>query len=100
MNHVFRAAELRLARFWAGCTKSQEISASGTWQFLSPEGATSQGFGGAYLKGSLVYLTFNNSPTECLGGIGLTSWNVGGASGLCLQMDPDTPCDGYIFDKH
>lgn len=52
----------------------------------------------------MVDLTFDGaagSPSiGCTAGfIKLTTWNVGSTPGLCLQFDPDTPCDGYIFSK-
>lgn len=101
-SHAFTAEGLRLGEFWTGCPKSARISVSGTWEFLNSQG-DSNGFTG-FPTGNLLYLTFNSqvhgSPSECLGGISLTSWDTSQTPGLCLQMDPDTPCDGYVFDKH
>jgi hypothetical protein len=98
-DNRFKASGLRFDKFWAGCAGRGKISGPGTWQFLS-----AQGDSGMYSKGSLIGLYFaavaGGSSSLCLGGITLTSWNVDSAPGLCLQMDPDTPCAGYIFKKH
>ena len=101
-SNRFTAAGLRLDKFWGGCAGSGKISVSGTWQFLSPQGDSATG---SYANGSLVDLVFNdtagNPSTGCTGGgITLTSWNTGSAAALCLQFDPDTPCDGYVFERH
>lgn len=101
-NHQFTATDLRLGKFWGGCAEAGNISVSGTWQFLSPQGDSGTG---RYSKGSLVALYFNNTAgnpsTGCTGGaLELTSWNTDSTTGLCVQFDPDTPCDGYIFEKH
>jgi hypothetical protein len=98
------ATGLRLGKFWNPCAGAGEISVSGTWQFLNSPGDSAPGFTG-YSKGSLVSLNFDGAPGNtsagCTGGeIKLTSWNEGSTRGLCLQFDPDTPCDGYIFNKH
>jgi hypothetical protein len=31
--------------------------------------------------------------------VDLTTWDSGSQQGLCVQMDPDDPCDGYVFTK-
>lgn len=103
-NHRFTAAGLRLDRFWKGCAGVGRISASGTWQFLNSHGSSGLSPTG-YAKGSLISLSFggvaDNPSLGCTGGgIELTSWNVGSTPGLCLQFDPDTPCDGYVFNRH
>lgn len=98
-NYRFTATDLRLGKFWGFCAAAGNISGSGTWQFLSPEGDS-----GMYSKGNLVALYFNNTAgnpsTGCIAGaLELTSWNTGSTTGLCVQFDPDTPCDGYVFQK-
>jgi hypothetical protein len=100
-DHSFAASGLRLGKFWSPCAGAGKISVSGMWRFLN-----SQGDSGAtgYSRGSLVDLSFasaaGNPTIGCTGGfLKLTSWNVGSTPGLCLQFDPDTPCDGYIFSK-
>lgn len=103
-DHRFVAIGLRLGKFWKPCAGVGKISVSGTWQFLNSQGDSGGGLTG-YAKGRMVDLSFdgaNGSPTiGCTGGfIKLTTWNVGSAPGLCLQFDPDTPCVGYIFNKH
>jgi hypothetical protein len=35
----------------------------------------------------------------CSGGVELTTWDTGGTQGLCVQLDPDDPCEGYVFTK-
>jgi hypothetical protein len=101
-SNRFTAAGLRLDMFWGGCAGSGKTSVSGTWQFLSPQGDSGTG---SYSKGNLVYLYFDDTAGDPLagctgGGITLTSWNTGSATALCLQFDPDTPCDGYVFERH
>jgi len=100
-DHQFSAIGLRLDKFWTGCSGFGEMSVSGTWKFLNSNGDSGPGLTG-YPSGSLMSLDFSkasDSPSlGCTGGgIDLTSWNVNSVAGLCLQMDPDTPCDGYIF---
>lgn len=94
-DHGFAATGLRLDKFWTPCAGAGTISVSGTWQFLDANGDS-----GLDPAGSMVGLTFDgaaaNPAIGCTGGgIMLTTWNAG----LCLQFDPDTPCDGYIFSK-
>ena len=101
-SNRFTAVGLRLDKFWGGCAGSGKISVSGTSQFLSPQGDSGTG---SYSNGSLIGLYFDDTAgdpsTGCTGGgITLTSWNTGSATALCLQFDPDTPCDGYIFERH
>ncbi len=102
-DHRFVATGLRLNKFWNGCAGTGRISASGTWQFLNSQGDSSVGSTG-YSTGRLVDLSFDgaagNPSIGCTGGaIKLTSWNVHSKPGLCLQMDPDTACDGYVFNR-
>ena len=99
-NHRFTATDLRMGKFWGFCGAGK-ISMSGTWQFLSPQGDSGTGLSS---EGNLVVLFFNNTAgnpsTGCTGGaLELTSWNTDSTTGLCVQFDPDTPCDGYIFRK-
>jgi hypothetical protein len=101
-SHRFTGAGLRLDKFWGGCAGAGKISVSGTWQFLSPQGDSGAGL---YSRGNLVGLYFDakagDPSTGCTGGgITLTTWNTGSATALCLQFDPDTPCDGYLFERH
>lgn len=102
-DHRFVATNLSLGKFWNGCAGAGKISASGTWQFLSSQGDSSISFTG-YSRGKMVGLSFDgaagNPSIGCTGGaIKLTSWNVNSTPGLCLQMDPDTVCDGYVFNR-
>lgn len=102
-DHRFAASDLRPGKFWGGCAGSGKFSVSGTWQFLNADGQSSPSLTG-YQKGSLIYLAFDpgsgGPSAQCAaGGLTLTSWNVGSAHGLCMRVDPDTPCDGYIFDR-
>jgi hypothetical protein len=103
-DHSFVATALRLDKFWNPCAGAGKISVSGTWQFLNSQGGSGPGLTG-YPQGSMVDLTFDgaagNPSIGCTAGfIKLTTWNVGSTPGLCLQFDPDTPCDGYLFSKH
>lgn len=96
-THRFTATGLRIGKFWRGCARLGEISGSGNWQFLNSHGDS--GVVG-FTRGSLVSLTFEGRSSACIAGqLTLTSWNVGSKRGLCVQFDPDTPCDGYVFDK-
>ena len=46
---------------------------------------------------NLLDLAFTGA--SCLGGVELTTWDTGGTQGLCVQVDPDDPCGGYVFTK-
>jgi hypothetical protein len=103
-DHRFTVTGLRIGQFWNACARGSRLSASGTWQFLNSQGDSGPGLNG-YQQGSMVDLSFTGATgapaVGCTGGfLRFTSWNVGSAPGLCLQMDPDTPCDGYVFNRH
>jgi hypothetical protein len=75
------------------------LSGSGAWQLVtdseeypSPPAGTPE---------NLLSLWFTSvSPLgSCLGWVVLTTWDTGGRQGLCLEMDPDDPCERYVFTK-
>lgn len=74
------------------------ISGSGIWQFVDSNGQTSTS---SLDSANIVALFFRkvSSSSKCSGVMQLTSWDTGSTPGLCVQEDPDTPCDGYIFSK-
>lgn len=64
------------------------LSGTGTWQLSNPA--------------NLVDLRFTSlSPQGSCSGefLEMTSWDTGSKPSLCVQIDPDTPCDGYVFTK-
>jgi hypothetical protein len=52
-----------------------------------------------YSRGNLVGLTFMNPAHGPCGLPQFTSWTSGGSVGLCLDIDPDSPCTGDLFLK-
>ncbi len=46
---------------------------------------------------NLLDLSFTSE--TCWGAVELTTWDTGGTQGLCVQVDPDNPCGGYVFTK-
>jgi hypothetical protein len=50
---------------------------------------------------NMLDLYFTSGPIggSCTGPVELTTWDAGGKQGLCVQVDPDDPCDGYVFTK-
>ena len=80
-------------------TTCRTLSGSGTWQLVTnseeypaPPAGTPE---------NLLDLWFTSvSPSgSCLGWVQLTTWDTGSKQGLCLEMDPDDPCEGYVFTK-
>jgi hypothetical protein len=76
------------------------MSGTGTYQFIGPDGRSVASSGpGTTMIG--LFLDDDASTTgQCTSAaFELTAWDVGSKAGLCVQVDPDTPCDGYIFTK-
>lgn len=71
------------------------LSGTGTWQL------TGSGSNAGAGENNIVTLFFKKvtPPGSCLGFLELTSWDTSSTPGLCVQQDPDTPCNGYIFSK-
>lgn len=74
------------------------LSGSGTWRrhpnsenFPTPPAGSPE---------NLLDMWFTSvSPTgSCKGFMEMTTWDAG-KQGLCVQVDPDNPCDGYVFTK-
>lgn len=74
------------------------VSGSGTWEFINSDG---QSVTSTAADTNLIGLFFATvSPAgSCGPTLQLASWDAGSDPGLCLQIDPDTPCTGYVFDK-
>src|SRR5260370_10579155 len=96
-DQQFTATDLRLRPYYgAGC---QDLSVAGTWQFIGPQGDSGRSLT-AYTSGNFISLNFvapGRGP--CAIGIELASWEVNPPLGLCLNLDPDSPCAGYVFVK-
>ena len=97
----FSATNLRLDEYKAGPGSNREcahVSGSGTWQFIGPQGES-----GPYLSGNLLNLSFNSvtnpAMLPCTTIVQFTSWEINPPLKLCFGLDPDSPCDGYIFTK-
>lgn len=76
------------------------LSGTGTWQLHDPSADYPPSPAGS--PTNLVDLRFTSlSPQGSCSGefIEMTSWDTGSKPGLCIQTDPDTPCDGYVFTK-
>ena len=75
----------------------ESVSGSGTWQFLSPQGDSGIS-PTAYSKGNLIGLNFN-SPISSVCDAEFTTWEINPPVGLCLDLDPDSPCTGNPLTK-
>jgi hypothetical protein len=76
------------------------LSGSGTWRLHdSSEDYPTPAAGSPDHVLDMLF-TSVSSPGRCAGGpMEMTTWDTGGKQGLCVQMDPDNPCDGYVFTK-
>jgi hypothetical protein len=99
-DHTFAAARLNLNGL-SGLACQTTTSASGTWGFESPDGDAVSSDLTEYSSGNVVFLVFAGSAsapysacTSKWGSIQLTTWQVNGPLGLCVEMDPDSPCFG------
>lgn len=73
------------------------VSGYGTWQFLNSQGYSGSSLG-YYVKGSVIGLIFT-SPANSKCGDQFTTWKQGPEVGLCLYLDPDSPCTGSVYTK-
>ena len=75
------------------------LSGSGTWRrHTSSEDYPTPPAGGT--ENLLdMWFTSVSPPGGCRGFMEMTTWDAGGKQGLCVQVDPDNPCDGYVFTK-
>jgi hypothetical protein len=75
------------------------LSGLGTWRLHNPSDDYPPAPAGT--PTNLVDVTFTSvsPPGSCRGILEMISWDTGSTPGLCVQMDPDTPCDGYVFTK-
>ena len=75
------------------------LSGSGTWQrHRSSEDYPTPPVGGA--ENLLdMWFTSVSPPGGCRGFMEMTTWDAGGKQGLCVQVESDDPCDGYVFTK-
>jgi hypothetical protein len=105
-NHTFAAARLDLDGLYAVTCHPPE-SASGTWEFLSPDGASVPDLV-EYSSGYIIGLTFadlHSKPTSSCASVWgmtqLTTWQIDGPLGLCADLDPDSPCAGepWVWQK-
>jgi hypothetical protein len=92
----FTATNFNYGRVMASC---HTLSGSGTWQLVTnseeypaPPAGTPENLLG-------LWFSSVSPPGSCLGWFQLTTWNTGSTLALCLEMDPDNPCEGYIFTK-
>jgi hypothetical protein len=69
----------------------RSVSATGTWQFDSPQGASGIGLD-TYRTGDIIQIEFPSSQpiTNC--DSQFTTWEINPPLKLCLYLDPDTPC--------
>jgi hypothetical protein len=93
----FIAKGLDLSAFGDGC---RNISGRGTWQFLSPQGVSGPNLN-SYSKGNVLGLIFTSGIRTLCSGSGpqFTTWEPDSTVGLCLYVDPDSPCTGELFAK-
>jgi hypothetical protein len=89
-----------------GQTCRPAASASGTWEFLSPDGdsPTLTEYSSGYVI-SLAFAGLNSTSTQACALVWslteLTTWQINGPLGLCVDMDPDSPCVGepWVWQK-
>jgi hypothetical protein len=94
-DHQFTASGLNLSA--EGGNACSDVTGTGTWQFLSPQGVSGHTLT-RYAKGSVVQLGFNSPvPSGC--DAGFSSYEINPPVGLCLDLDPDSPCTGEVFTK-
>jgi hypothetical protein len=91
----FVANRLDLSAFGNQC---RHVSGVGTWQFLNRHGSSGPS-PGAYVKGNLIGLTFTRVVDSLCSGAEFTTWRPNSVVGLCLYVDPDSPCTGDLFTK-
>lgn len=73
----------------AGTCRS--VSASGTWQFDGPQGASGIS-PDTYAKGNIIQVEFPPSQPITTCDSQFTTWEINPPLKLCLYLDPDTPC--------
>ena len=95
-NQDVSVRDLRLASFFG--SSCQDLTGSGTWQFLSSTGDSGSSLSAIH-KGSLISITLSDPNNMRCDGLEFTSWKLHGSQGLCLSLDPDTPCTGYVFNR-
>jgi hypothetical protein len=94
-DHQFIASGLNLSA--DGGNTCSDVTGAGTWQFLSPQGVSGPTLT-TYAKGSVVGLIFN-SPVSSGCDTEFSSFEINPPLGLCLDLDPDSPCTGEVFTK-
>jgi hypothetical protein len=106
-DHEFAATRLNLNGL-SGSACQPATSASGTWGFESPNGDAISSDLTAYSSGNVVFLVFAglaSAPySTCTGEWGtieLSTWQINGPLGLCVDLDPDSPCAGepWVWQK-
>jgi hypothetical protein len=75
------------------------LSGSGTWQLVTTSDEYPAPAAGSPENQLQLSFTSVSPPGSCLDFIELTTWDTGGTQGLCLEIDPDDPCEGYVFTK-
>jgi hypothetical protein len=105
-DYTFTATRLDLNGL-LGVRCRPAASASGTWVFESPDGSAEQDRP-QYPSGNVVFLTVasiasapSSTCTGLLNGIQLSTWQINGPLGLCVDLDPDSPCAGepWVWQK-
>ena len=93
---VSGAARRSPSRATATC---RTLSGSGTWQLVTNSQEYPAPPAGTPENLLDLWFTSVSPPASCLGWVQLTTWDTGSKQGLCLEMDPDDPCEGYVFTK-
>lgn len=75
------------------------LSGSGTWQLVTNSEEYPAPPAGSPENLLSLWFSSVSPPGSCLGFLQLTTWDADGKQGLCLEMDPDDPCEGYVFTK-
>jgi len=95
-GNEFTAANFNYGKAMPPC---RTLSGSGTWQLVTNSEEYPEPPAGTPENLLDLWFTSVSPPGGCLGSFGMTTWDIGGKQGLCLEMDPDEPCDGYVFTK-
>jgi len=95
-DHSFSTQNLDLGLGLPASEGCGNITDTGEWEFLSVPGVSGP-TPTTYDEGNLVALAFPDRFDGC--DSEFTTWQVNGPLGLCLSLDPDSPCAGHVLVK-
>lgn len=87
-DYTFNAVAMETDPVLPKCTS---VSGTGEWEFTNAHGNTPPP-GVTYKSGNQIFLAFDGQNDTC--NAELTTWEINPPVGLCLDLDPDSPCTG------